>query len=218
MSRHRSREDEIRILARRAKVANLLLRGTINQQEILHQLGMEPDQHSTVSRDIKAIKAEWRERTVDDFSEARQREADRLLLLLGEYMAAWERSKVEKHSTRTKRKTKPGKPAGDMPPVPETSDEAEVKKEFRDGNPAFLDGAMKCHGRLCELFGLDVTKRSEIEELLDALPDWLGRILANAIRGEPAAAPDGRAPADVGEPETGAAAQAPEPDGGAVPG
>jgi hypothetical protein len=159
MSRHRSREDEIRILARRAKVANLLLRGTVNQQEILRQLGMEPDQHSTVSKDIKAIKAEWRERTVDDFGEARQREADRLLLMMGEYMAAWERSKVEKQSTRTKRKTRPGRADGNRPPVPETSDEAEVKKEFRDGNAAFLDGAFKCHVRLCELFGLDEPKR-----------------------------------------------------------
>src|SRR5436190_23722016 len=85
--------ESLRIMSRRTKVAACILRGTTNQWEILRQLGMEPRQRSTISRDIKAIKEEWKAARVRDLDEALGRELAKLDHLEREAWEAWERSK-----------------------------------------------------------------------------------------------------------------------------
>jgi hypothetical protein len=147
-----SQADIARVLSRRTKVAALLLRGTTNQFEIAAKLGMEASQHYTISRDIKAIKEEWRGSALRDFNEARGREIEKLEALEKEFWEAWDRSRVEKVSERTK-KNKKGR---------SLAYEDETRKELRDGNPAFLDGALKCIAKRCELLGLDAPKESRV--------------------------------------------------------
>src|SRR5262245_22827380 len=150
---HKSHAEEVRIYSRRSKVAALLLRGVTTQFEICERLGMEPGQRSTISRDVKAIKLEWRASAVRDFDQAKGRELAKLDALEKEYWEAWERSKAEKQSTRTRRRTRP---AGGGTA---TDDEAEVRKEHRDGNPAFLEGALRCVDKRCEILGLNAAKK-----------------------------------------------------------
>jgi hypothetical protein len=127
------------------KIAALIVRGTTNQFEILRQLGMEETQQPLVSRDIATIKGWWKASAIRDFDEAKGKELARLDALEAEAWQAWERSKQPHESTRTRRST------GRTP-----SDLAELKKEQRDGNPAYLMAILSCVDRRCKLLGLDV--------------------------------------------------------------
>jgi hypothetical protein len=133
----RSTADELRILSRRCKVSELILRGTTNHLEICQQLGMDPGQRSTITRDVAAIKEQWRESALRDFDEARGRELEKLALVEKEAWLAWERSKEEGSRKRT------------------TPDGEETVKEKRDGNAAFLEAVLKCIAKRCALLGLD---------------------------------------------------------------
>lgn len=115
------------------------------QFEIIAQLGMDPGQRSTVSRDIKAVKEAWRASAVRNFDEAKGQELSKLDLVEKEFWQAWERSKVEKVSTR-QRQGKRGETA---------AMEAETKKERSDGDPRFLEGVLRCITKRCEILGLD---------------------------------------------------------------
>jgi hypothetical protein len=137
----KSNAEELRILSRRAKVATLLLKGVTNHYDITHQLGMEDSQRSTISRDVTAIKAQWKESALRDFDEAKGRELEKLELLEREGWAAWERSQQERQSTRTQTN-----PSGNV---------EETKKEKRDGHAAYLEVVLKCITKRCALLGLD---------------------------------------------------------------
>jgi hypothetical protein len=164
MSR-RSTAEEIRILSRRSKVARLILQGITNQYEICQQLGMEPGQRTTISRDISAIKDEWRASAVRDWDEAKGKELARLELLEAEAWAAWERSKAERTSSRTRRMERPGPAAepgsgnGTAGATRLESALAELKKEQRDGSQAFLLVALKCVSERCKILGLHAPVR-----------------------------------------------------------
>jgi hypothetical protein len=166
----RSSAEALRMASRRSKVAALVLQGVTNQFEIANKIGLGDEGQSTVSRDLKAIKAEWRQSTLVDWNEAKGKELARLDRVEAEYWAAWERSKIEKESTRTKRRT-----GGESP-----SDEAEVKKEKRDGDPRFLEGILGCIAQRCRLLYLE-RDQDAIEKLLAALPGELAGQLRSAL-------------------------------------
>jgi hypothetical protein len=147
----KSNAEELRILSRRSKVASLLVRGEMNHYEITRKLGMEESQRSTISRDIQAIKAEWRLAAVRNFDDAVGRELAKLDSLEAEMWAAWERSKTPREVTRTRHRTG-GKTAGD---------EAERRKEHRDGNPQFAQMILSCIDRRCKLLGLDPERQPD---------------------------------------------------------
>lgn len=155
-----NKSDHLQVLSRRSKVAELVLRGVTNQFEICARLGMEPKQQPTVSRDIKAIEEDWRRIAAQQISEARGRELERLDRVEREYWDAWERSKVERQSTRNRRRRKPTqKLDAEGRPLTETEDEDETKKEPRDGDARFLDGVLACVKKRCEILGIDAPKR-----------------------------------------------------------
>jgi hypothetical protein len=150
-----------------ARIPEMKLDGK-DQTEIAAELGVSQGQ---VSYDEAIIKKRWRESSIVDWDEARGRELAELDILrreyredLDRYLAAWEASKLER--TRTRKETDGTKDRdGNL-----ITKKATIETEKRDGNPAFLDGMIKCkqelvrlHERRCKLLGLDAPTKSEVE-------------------------------------------------------
>ena len=86
----RSREHTA-IQSRRRRVAELFLQGTRSQFELGRQLQVH---RSTISRDLRAIRTQWAEASIDDYSAAVAEELARITLLEQEAWRAWDRSKA----------------------------------------------------------------------------------------------------------------------------
>ena len=100
---------------------------------------------TTVCHDLKAIRKEWRESSIRDFDEARERELCKLDLLEGEAWAAWQRSQEPAESTRV---TQDG--SGKV---------AQKIVQHPIGDPRFLDQVLKCIAARRALLGLDAPTR-----------------------------------------------------------
>jgi predicted transcriptional regulator len=74
-----ARQSEIEREARRKRVASLLLAGVRDQTRIAEQLGTS---QPTVSRDIKAIEAEWAASAVQDIAAAKGHDLERIERLI----------------------------------------------------------------------------------------------------------------------------------------
>lgn len=98
-----------------------------------------------VSYDLKAIQEQWRESALLDINEAKARELAKIDELERTYWQAWADSKQEKQITATEKQT-----GGENDKA-----KASIKKEQRDGNPAFLAGVQWCIERRCKIFGFD---------------------------------------------------------------
>lgn len=134
-----SPNHKFEIQQRRHAVAERYLLGQ-TQWQIARSL--EVDQ-KTVSRDLEAIRSEWRSAALRNYDAKVDEELARLDRAEREYWSAWERSKQERQSSRTRKRT--GRAAGD---------EAEVRKEQRDGNPRFLEGVVRCVALRCRILGI----------------------------------------------------------------
>jgi transposase len=133
------------------QITRLYLQGR-TQRDIAEAVGVSQGQ---VNHDLKLIQTRWRESSIMDMNEAKQRELARLDELEREYWAAWEQSKNERTRARQESdgKSKDGKP---------NVVRATMEKEQRDGNPAFLAGVMSCIERRCKLLGLDAPAKAEL--------------------------------------------------------
>jgi|688.fasta_scaffold239219_2 hypothetical protein len=133
------------------QITRLYLQGR-TQRDIAEVVGVSQGQ---VNHDLKLIQQRWRESSIMDMNEAKQRELERLDLLEREYWAAWEQSKNERTKARQESdgKSKDGKP---------NVVRATMEREQRDGNPAFLAGVMSCIERRCKLLGLDAPAKAEL--------------------------------------------------------
>ena len=132
--------------------AELYLAGR-NQYEIAEVIGVS---QGTISNDLKAIRAMWRERAVIAFSERKAEELARLDKLEREYWQAWERSIKPVKSKSKKVKT-----------FADSLDSTEItkKKEARDGNPSFLAGVERCIKQRMEILHYaDLIERLEVLE------------------------------------------------------
>lgn len=138
---------------RRRQVAEMYLRGKM-QTEIAAELGKDT---ATISRDLKAIRSEWRSSTLVDFNEAKNRELAKIDALEAEYLKAWERS-IGTHTT-VKVEYR------ELVPVegePESEAGAELRQAVRrtedtqqlNGNPAYLAGVMSCIEQRCKILGI----------------------------------------------------------------
>jgi hypothetical protein len=147
------------------------------QSEIAAALNISQGQ---VSYDVAIIQKRWRESSIVNWDEARGKELAELDLLrreyredLDRYLAAWEASKLERSKTR---KETDGTKDRDGNLI---TKKATVETEKRDGNPAFLDGMIKCkqelvrlHERRCKILGLDApTKTQNLNVDLSTLTD-----------------------------------------------
>ena len=151
MAENRSKEKRD---ADRRRVAALYLQGRY-QVDIAAELGID---QSTVSRDLKAIRKEWRASSVRDFDEARAQELAKIDELEREAWAAWERSKAE---TRTVTRRRRQVPAGDGT-AGELSEQS-LKTEQRHGDISYWNAVLKCVERRCALLGLDEPQKLDVK-------------------------------------------------------
>src|SRR6516162_1338733 len=85
----RSPADEIRIEARRLRVAELYLHGTRCLSQIARELGVDKAQ---ISRDFKHIRKLWRQSYVQDWDAAKHEELARIAEIEHKAWLAWDRS------------------------------------------------------------------------------------------------------------------------------
>lgn len=150
-NRSRAKRD-----ADRRRVAALYLQGRY-QADIAAELGVD---QSTVSRDLAAIRKEWRASSVRDFDEARAQELAKIDELEREAWAAWERSKQETRTvTRRRRQVPPRSGAGDA--AGELSEQS-LKTEQRHGDIAYWNAVLKCVQARREMLGLDEAKKLDV--------------------------------------------------------
>ncbi len=133
------------------QITRLYLQGR-TQRDIAEVVGVSQGQ---VNHDLKLIQQRWRESSIMDMNEAKQKELARIDEVEIQFWEAWERSKNERTRARQESdgKSKDGKP---------NVVRATMEKEQRDGNPAFLAGVMSCIERRCKLLGLDAPAKAEL--------------------------------------------------------
>jgi transcriptional regulator with XRE-family HTH domain len=129
------------------RTASLYLKGK-TQQEIADEIGVSRQQ---VGFDIQTVQRRWRESTVINLDEAKQRELARIDELERTYWQAWEKS------TGERTKTKQEKTGGDGGQA-----KASVEKETLHGNPAFLTGVFNCVQERCRILGLYAPTKQEL--------------------------------------------------------
>jgi len=142
---------------RRQEVARRYLKGEL-QAQIAQSFGVSQQQ---ISQDLRAVRALWLAAAVRDFDAARAQELAKIDAVEREYWSAWERSQQDKESEFEENGPK-GRRTGS-------------RSEGQAGNPAFLDGVLKCIDKRCQILGLDAPKRFVIkwdeltEEQIDRL-------------------------------------------------
>lgn len=146
-----------------AETARLYLKGE-SQVDIAASLHVD---QSTISRDIKTLQKRWRAAANTDFDTARAEQLAKIDELERTYWDAWQNSLVRE--TRSSEK-KEG-----------TASETKslVRRESRDGNPAYLEGVFRCIDRRCKLLGLD-RREDDSGEGLAAVDQWLRAMMRKA--------------------------------------
>ena len=161
------------ILRDRADIAKMRLEG-LTQAQISERLGRLRDytlSPQTIAIELKAVRDEWLNQTIDNYEQTRLIELSRLDEEEAIAIGAWTRSTLPKKKERTRTGTNDGKPF----------EEFMQEIEDRDGNPAFLQRLESIRQRRCAILGFNAQQRSEninvaIETLLAAgyvvrLPD-----------------------------------------------
>jgi hypothetical protein len=142
----RSTAEGLMIESRRCQVAELFLRGVKRQGELARRLGVD---RSTVSRDLKALNARWKEAAVRDLDAAKGQELEHIDQLLREYWDAWEKSKKGQETTTTEQTT-----GGDGERV-----RAAIRKEEQHGDPRYLAGVQWCIEQRARILGLNAPQK-----------------------------------------------------------
>jgi predicted transcriptional regulator len=106
---------------------------------------LEIDQ-SSVSRELKKIKAAWKEESVRDYDLHVQEQLHRLSAVESEYWAGWERSQVAREQTLTEKLTEAVEGGSRV--------KAQKRSETRVGDPKFLEGLLKCIEQRAKLLDL----------------------------------------------------------------
>lgn len=128
-----------------AELASRYLHGEM-QSAIAEALGVT---QQAVSLDLKTLQARWQKASLLDLGEHKARELAKVDELERVYWTQWAASKEDKRTIQTRQKGQD-----------ETGDrEALVRREERDGNPAYLAGVQWCIERRCRLLGLDAPQK-----------------------------------------------------------
>ena len=128
---------KLEIAQRRQKVAELALQSW-TQESIAQELGISQSQ---VAADLKKTRQSWRESAIRDFEAARHEELARLARIERESMAAWERSKQPLQTATVNGE------AG--------AQKARRTVKHQNGDPRFLDIALRCSEARRQIVGLD---------------------------------------------------------------
>ena len=161
------------VLRDRADIARMRLEGLTQVQiaEEISRLRSYSVSHQTIANDLKAVRDEWLNQSIDNYDQTRLIELSRLDEEESIAKDAWERSILPKKKEKTRTGVNDGKPFEEF--MQETA--------TRDGNPAFLQRLESIRQRRCAILGFNAQQRSEninvaIETLLAAgyvvrLPD-----------------------------------------------
>ena len=144
MSRKRNqpRGKSLEVLQRRDKVAGLYLEGK-TQWDMAKILGVS---QTTICKDLEALHKAWKESPLPKIDEARNKELNRIDKLEATYWEAWESSKKPLEVTSSEKmdsETGGGRK------------KSSIKREHRDGNPAFLQGIRECIAMRTKMLGVD---------------------------------------------------------------
>lgn len=137
----------------RKRIAELYLKRWL-QVDIAEELKID---QSTVSRDLAAIREQWRKSTLIDFNEAKARELARIDNLEMTYFEAWDRSLDPFKSKVIKAKGNP-KTEEEL----KANAEQTLKTEDRNGDPRFLQGVQWCIEQRCQILGIYAAVKQEI--------------------------------------------------------
>ncbi len=129
--------------ARRKEVAARRLRGEF-QSAIAEAMGIA---QGTVSKDLKAIHAEWAACAIRDAGTLKNLEVARLDEIERRAWQEYERSREARKSTRVK-----SEPDKDGKPVPV---ESTTEIEERTGNPRYLEVIKACVQQRCRILGIE---------------------------------------------------------------
>ena len=127
------RENDLQI------IAGMYLRG-FSQASIAKKIGVDQTQ---VSYDIRKLCKRWRESSLVDFNEAKQRELQRVDVLEREYWRAWRESRKQMQRTREASTTGFG-----------ANNVEEIIKEDQYGDASMMRGIQWCIEQRCKIFGL----------------------------------------------------------------
>jgi len=144
----------------RRRVSDLYLQGWI-QADIAKELEVS---QTTVSRDIKALQADWLKSSLIDFTAAKAGELAKIDNLERIYYDAWERS-CEDAIVQVARAVESAN---------DTRKEGTKTTKGQVGDPRFLNGVQWCIDKRCKIFGLDVIK-------VHVQADWQGEALEQGL-------------------------------------
>jgi hypothetical protein len=138
MQKQDTQSQKTEIAARRQQVGEKYLKG-MPQALIASELGYD---QATISRDLSELRKEWLDRSINHIDQKKGIELAKLDQLESTYWAAWEESKEDAviHTTGTTAKGF----------VNTTRTEGR-----RPGNPAFLEGVLKCIEKRCQIIGIN---------------------------------------------------------------
>lgn len=147
------------IINRRDKVAELYLHGA-SQYDIAQELGVN---QATISRDLQELRKEWLERSINHIDQKKAIELAKLDRLEMTYWDGYVRSMQDAEINVTeqvgnRRRPRPNEPEPPAEGIIPQSIKKIKRTEGRVGNPAFLDGVLKCITKRCEILGLDAPK------------------------------------------------------------
>lgn len=144
-----TRTKRFEVMQRRARLAELFLRGQKNQTRLAELLGVD---QGTISRDLEAMNKEWQATYLGDVNANKAEIIGELEASKAELWAAWERSKKPKERQRAKTVKGSGRGgSGDR-------QEGEKSAEGRDGNPKFLQEIREIDNLIARLRGLITNK------------------------------------------------------------
>ena len=153
------------ILRDRADIARMRMDGLTQTKiaEEITKLRCYSLSQDTISADLKVVREEWMNQSIDNYDQTRLIELSRLDEEELITKDAWTRSLLPKKKERTRTGTNDGKPF----------EEFMQESENRDGNPAFLQRLESIRQRRCAILGFNAQQRSEninvaIETLLAA--------------------------------------------------
>lgn len=163
---HKNGTQRKEIENRRRHVARLFCEGITNQFQIVDALAdrhkIEVDQ-STVSRDLKAIEAEWKKEAISNIETVKAQLRARYETIYGEAFGAWLKSLEDAETViqemiegDTAKLDKEGNP------IPGANRlKASTRREGQSGNPALLAQAQAALKAMREMFGVDAATKTQ---------------------------------------------------------
>jgi hypothetical protein len=147
-----------------------------SQWEIANKLGLD---QSTVSRELKRLQTEWKERAAQNMNEAKTLELARIDALEREAMAAWEKSKGSHREQLTRsRGLLDGK---DKKVKTVNAADMQIRQWESEGDPRYLAVALQCIERRCKILGVDAPRRRVDYQLSAQTPKPVLRRIAQGM-------------------------------------